>query len=115
MTDEKISTPPSFTISGFNPEQTITAAVTIGDDGEIAQIHAENTSQWQPIETAPKDGREVILFWPYITQEGYVTAGHWQKTFAPGVDDYWYSSSVNSGATPPTHWQPLPPPPGEEE
>ena len=101
MTDEKISTPPSFTISGFNPEQTITAAVTIGDDGEIAQIHAENISQWQPIETAPKDGTIIDL---------------WVPGFGRLVDQWWddgaWSGVVSNSEV--SHWMPLPSPPGEE-
>lgn len=71
---------------------------------------------WMPIETAPKDGTSVILFWPYITQDGFVSSGQWfsghydVETGARG-NGYWYSWNVNSGATPPTHWMPLPPPP----
>ena len=78
---------------------------------------------WQPIETAPKDGAEVLLYAP-----GRVTYGAWSKPsetphityrdgFAPepeyeDFDPYW--ASWDGGFTeahPPTHWMPLPEPP----
>lgn len=80
-------------------------------------------AQWQPIETAPKDGTEVLLFAP-----GRLTYGAWVEPspepnikyrdgFAPepeweDFEPYW--SSWDGGFTtehPPTHWMPLPPPP----
>lgn len=70
--------------------------------------------EWQPIETAPKDGTQILLFWPYITQEGGVTTGHWYRA-GEGVPDRWYSPIVNGYATPPTHWMPLPSPPSPED
>jgi hypothetical protein len=67
-------------------------------------------SEWQPIETAPKDGTHIILFWPYVTDEGHVTSGYW---YLPGEGEIagWHSWDVNGYATPPTHWMPLPAPP----
>ena len=64
-------------------------------------------SGWLPIETAPKDGGEMLLY------NGYVCIGYWhgfEKVFCsfanivPGID------------VKPTHWMPLPDPPdvGEE-
>lgn len=64
---------------------------------------------WQPIETAPMDGTEIILFYPHMS-DGLVTAGY----FHVAQDDYeshWYADLVNGGASPPTHWRPLPEPP----
>lgn len=68
---------------------------------------------WQPIETAPRDGTYVILFWPYITQDGFAAGGYWYDP-QNGVAPRWYSDMVNSGATPPTHWMPFPDPPTEK-
>lgn len=84
-------------------------------------------SEWQPIETAPKTGRTVLL--------GYFNShGNWRtmrgQWFSQEVinetweepEDYdglegWYETSVeaddvpNCWATDPTHWMPLPAPP----
>jgi hypothetical protein len=60
-------------------------------------------SQWQLIETAPKDGTEVLLYSHYLRQMfigGYVRRGAW-KLF--GHRDLY--------ETEPTHWMPLPAPP----
>lgn len=84
-------------------------------------------SQWLPIESAPKDGTEVLLF-----GRDCVTYGSWsepssiprlvyQDGFAPEhvweeFEPYW--ASADGGFTeehPPTHWQPLPPPPQQGE
>lgn len=88
---------------------------------------------WMPIETAPKDGTEILLHAPACDYEGaYVQArttyGRWrapidtprikyQDGFAPepeweDFEPFW--ASWDGGFTeehPPTHWMPLPPPP----
>ena len=66
-------------------------------------------NEWQPIETAPKDGTTVLLFSP-----GY---GRWlgSHTGKP----VWYCSKIGDRDIPPpkseiskpTHWMPLPEPP----
>ena len=85
---------------------------------------AERGVQWQPIETAPKDGTEVLLYAP-----GRLTYGAWTEPsdvpeikyrdgFAPEPEweefaPFW--SSWDGGFTedhPPTHWMPLPDAPG---
>lgn len=70
-------------------------------------------TEWQPIETAPKDGTHVLGFWPGFGGlapatietwwgEGLDRAkGHtWQSTYEEGEGEYG-----------PTHWMPLPVPP----
>ena len=67
---------------------------------------------WRPIETAPRNGKWVLLWWPNITDvpfTGYFSDGKWRG--APGGDTW----SVEPC---PTHWRPLPAPPvtkGEEQ
>jgi hypothetical protein len=60
---------------------------------------------WQPIETAPRDGTE-ILFWvaPEMS-EGWAEVGHWFET---AHDGWWVAHTIERK---PTHWMPLPEPP----
>ncbi|MCU0943587.1 MAG: hypothetical protein MUE35_13690, partial [Hydrogenophaga sp.] len=90
-------------------------------------------SAWRPIEEAPRDGTTVLLAAP-----GRVTAGDWHAEQWPTASEYhgstgeylgqyetgecvpagWYSWDGGfTDENPPTHWQPLPPPPsaGEEK
>jgi len=90
-------------------------AAESGADVLIDELASEITrlrslTEWRPIETAPKNEAEVLLFWPFITQDGYATNGFWDDP-GPGVEPHWYSPTVNGGATQPTHWLPLPPAP----
>ena len=62
-------------------------------------------SQWQPIETAPKDGTSILLGWSGVDAQ----CGRWVRSgYRNG---FW----ADHGAifTNPTHWQPLPAPPIE--
>lgn len=83
-------------------------------------------SKWQPIETAPRDGTEIIL-----RKGGRVTSGayiEWTETeshFHGSTGVYLGETECDSGADwqswdggfctddAPTHWQPLPAPPTE--
>jgi len=64
-------------------------------------IRANLVPQWQPIETAPKDGTEILVFHPERNEQFvcYLKEGYWM--FAPDA----------ALATDPTHWMPLPNPP----
>ena len=69
-------------------------------------------TEWQPIETAPKDGTRLLLKFdpPFhdVTEIG-VAVGCWT-----GNSDHWWLSCIwaSSGAhRPPTYWAPIPQPP----
>ncbi len=67
-------------------------------------------SDWQPIETAPKDGR-LLLF-----VRGTTYVGGWDDDrYAKKPRPLWYYSDTwrrtGCRAIPPTHWMPLPEPP----
>lgn len=89
---------------------------------------------WQPIETAPKDGTDIILGAPAQEYQGKPVAprstiGHWTTDEEcqvdigdcggecrcreyEYVDPYWMSWDGGFTAeNPPTHWMPLPAPP----
>jgi hypothetical protein len=71
-------------------------------------------SEWQPIETAPKDGTEVLLFGP----DGMDIAAWQPETedefesgviVAPGFDAGFFGRVYAAGCNEaPTHWMPLP-------
>jgi hypothetical protein len=72
-------------------------------------MSAEHQSTgWQPIETAPKDGRRVLLFCP---AQHHVTIGSWQVN---PYEDHRMAWSTDEGESValthdhPTKWQPLP-------
>ena len=77
------------------------------------------TSEWKPIETAPKDGTFIIgvrEFWRpcvmhYETYEGVFRWGPDPETFME--EDHFLEYWLNTEYAP-THWMPLPPPPGDE-
>lgn len=84
-------------------------------DTPSAAINAWNTrdDDWLPIDTAPKDGTEVVLFVPtymenpvavYRYEIDTVSGGIWN-----GIDGWMYADQ--SGEDAPTHWRPLPAPP----
>ncbi len=65
---------------------------------------------WQPIETAPTDGRQ-ILTWRSTSCVLHVDFGAWYQT------SFWSKSHSLVGwpaETQPTHWMPLPEAPKEE-
>jgi hypothetical protein len=78
-------------------------------------------TDWQPIDTAPKDGTRVLI----CTARGFVTDARWsesacfggQERDRPGWqmhycdDDPWYSEATENA----THWMPLPEPPSTEQ
>jgi hypothetical protein len=80
--------------------------------------------EWQPIETAPKDGTAVLLCWAInaggkpidwrtdpTTADVFVQVAAW---WAGDNDWIVYCSMVREPSLhfKPTHWMPLPPPPG---
>ncbi len=72
-------------------------------------------SEWQPIETAPKDGRTIIV---YRSIAGWDVLGTAYWVNIRGIDG-WISNGFseppgNLGLGHPTHWQPLPLPPPPE-
>ena len=72
--------------------------------------------EWQPIETAPMDGAEVLLSCP-VQEEGVtlVVAGFWMPLAGWKAALLMRGSNTwNRGNARPTHWMPLPDPPETE-
>lgn len=77
-------------------------------------------SEWQPIETAPKDGEPVLLYKPNERMVGsYVTVGWWSPDDGEGGGVWhdktgclgYFSRIAEAKQGYPTHWMPLPQPP----
>lgn len=64
---------------------------------------------WQPIETAPKDGRWILLGWFELPGQKGVQSAFWNN-----FKDTWCGAYVvfnNKGYPVPTHWMPISDPP----
>ncbi len=62
---------------------------------------------WQPIESAPKDGTVIDLWWQEDNDQGYrIPDCHFRD------DDFWIDDSGNLiAAQYVSHWMPIPAPP----
>ena len=81
------------------------AAELSKDDIKTLKAEVERlrkATEWQPIETAPKDGKTIII----IVEYGYVYTGIF--------DNDGYCQDLAGAGLDPTHWMPLPQPPKQE-
>lgn len=78
-------------------------------------------SEWQPIETAPKDGTPILVSNP---ERAGVWIAHYNAVYQSGFrpDNPWACLMLNVRWHPnqrasmkPTHWMPLPAPPKEPQ
>lgn len=81
--------------------------------------------EWQPIETAPKDGKTILLGYYNSAGRWRTLRGQWMSAdyiadnweYPDDGEPGWYETSVENDDTPncwrthPNHWMPLPPPP----
>ena len=65
-------------------------------------------TEWQPMETAPRDGTRIILYAPYKKTVG---EGHWYNLMQRFCFDGKVFDKCEIMAT---HWMPLPNPPKEK-
>ncbi len=74
------------------------------DIADICEAALTRAPQWLPIDSAPRDGTEILAYVPY--GGGFITQTHWKRLdFGGGL---WF---VESGEICPSYWQPLPAPP----
>lgn len=100
----------------------------LGDDRELAKrvpdllalvMASPPTSAWRDIASAPKDGGDILLWAPDYSDTPIIGrwsegAGAWDSEVAT------MNEGPSTGGDPeecdgPTHWMPLPLPPGEEK
>jgi hypothetical protein len=76
----------------------------------MAKQRGNDVSNWQPIETAPKDGTKILIFDNGVyTARWKDEARYYQFETRPGwqiyeCDDGFYSIATDAA----THWMPLP-------
>lgn len=79
-------------------------SVSANAESKLRMAREIEGDRWHPIETAPKDGSWVLLWWPHWDHKP--TTGYWNVFM-------WYSDrALSDDGIGPTHWQPLPPRPG---
>ena len=66
--------------------------------------------EWQPIETAPKDGSAILGAWQCLNKTWDMDAMFWFEEDGEGAWFDYFGDYDHS----PTHWMPLPEPPKEE-
>lgn len=71
-------------------------------------------AEWQPIDTAPKDGTRVLIWhrlWECGWQQGYYSSAREERfcTWRIGDDREWSAVGI-----PPSHWLGIPAPPTED-
>lgn len=66
-------------------------------------------TEWLPIETAPKDGTLVWLFYADAHADDQQVAGRWRASLTDGPR--WMDHADCMDDIQPTHWKPLPEPP----
>jgi hypothetical protein len=83
---------------------------------------AEVLETWQPIETAPKTGRTLLLGYPNVLGKWRTVRGQWMSEVyiaenweePDDAEAGWYETSVEAEDPPncwlitPTHWMPMP-------
>ena len=76
----------------------------------------QEPTDWQPIETAPRDGSKVLLWLPDPRTLDPVIIGRWSFDSWWTHDDRWMNdhSDESEFDIAPTYWQPLPEPPHAE-
>lgn len=81
---------------------------TIAEKNALIESLRKQT-QWQPIETAPKDGKTHIL--------AYEEGGDIYRAAWDAESECWssYCGQYVTVTPEPTHWQPLPQPPQQEK
>ncbi|WP_186308506.1 hypothetical protein [Paraburkholderia sp. BCC1885] len=117
--------------------------VSVNDDGETCDYEARATSPqpaaqpsraevletWQPIETAPKTGRTLLLGYPNVPGKWRTVRGQWMSEAyiaenweeSDDAEAGWYETSAEADDVPncwpvtPTHWMALPIAPGEAQ
>lgn len=71
---------------------------------------------WQPIETAPKDGTLILTFYPELHGQERYSLRYWSRGDWGNIKEAWSDQWRQiKPSNDPTFWAPLPSPPVAEE
>jgi hypothetical protein len=97
------------------------AIVALRDALISAETEGENPitgakcCQWEPIDTAPKDGREVLLYFPDLYRSIQIGSKISDQNDKPmSWSGSWPSLHLLEDRPRPTHWMPLPESPNDD-
>ena len=76
-------------------------------------IHTERTPQWQPIETAPRDGTHILGYWKTMRITDYPAVLYKDDCFL-NPNAFSFVGKVELEEVFPTRWMPVPTPPKEQ-
>jgi len=101
-----------------SPHNSLVTQSFLLNEGANCIEKLESAQDWQPIETAPKDGTMVFVWFPDMPKdfrgkfENRIKLGRFVEDFQEwDVQGYWSTSRLNV-----THWRPLfDPPKGTED
>lgn len=97
----------------------MTQSKTLDTGSDGMEDRATARSEWQPIETAPKDGRRVFIARDMGDPWGWVRGlAYYEKV--RGIEGWIAVAGVSDvpgvlGLADPTHWTPIPKPPSSSE
>ena len=91
----------------YNPDQCPVC------EGPMKDWRAVEMSTWQPIETAPKDGRPILAYGHIALSNHAIGVVVWSETY--GLWDAENDPDQGPWDSKPTHWMPLPEPPTASE
>lgn len=89
-------------LGNYDSEWTPDVATMRAAAAEIERLRS--LTEWRPIETAPRDGTDILIF------EGNAIIAAWWTSANPRLSG-WDAGEFMCDH--PTHWLPLPPPPGD--
>lgn len=69
---------------------------------------ALKVSTWQSIETAPRNGRAILLYETTYGGKGYIMIGHYANGWVADSEMYWSEDGPEQCKLLPTHWMSLP-------
>jgi hypothetical protein len=100
----------------MTPREVIPAEITDEHEGEVSAAFKKlfddlrafqarsGQGPWRLIETAPRDGTEILIYDQRTPSWGVIDFAYWWE-------NHWHIPVYDSNATNATHWMPLPDPP----